>query len=347
MGDIQSTDEAARIRAVLKDHPLGMSIKEISAAVSMSRNSVAKYVEVMATAGQLDVRPVGNAKLYTHSHRVPVGDLLNHARELIIVLDNDLRIVQASGSFCGFAGITRDTALHARLSSLPFPLLSAAEEQEMSALLAGGPTWKKEIRVAFNNGSEVFFEGRFIPTVLENGIPGITLIFEDVTERTKAMQASRERDRLLRTLFQIPSTPQFFIDRNHKVVYWDRALEILTGLKAEDIVGTSDHWKAFYSGPRACLVDLVIDGNMEMIARQFNGIRACTGGADSRYEYTDFFPDMRGGGRWLRVTATLIRDTAGNLTGAMETIEDVTGQQRPGFIIEKPGTPIDLTSGRN
>jgi PAS domain S-box-containing protein len=333
MGEIQSTDEAARIRAVLKDHPLGMSIKEISAAVSMSRNSVAKYVEVMATAGQLDVRPVGNAKLYTISHRIPVGDLLNHARELIIVLDNDLRIVQASGSFWGFAGITRDAALHARLSSLPFPLLSAAEEQEMAPLLAGGPTWKKEIRVAYN-GSEVFFEGRFIPTVLENGIPGITLIFEDVTERTKAMQASQERDRLLRTLFQIPTTPQFFIDRNHKVVYWDRALEILTGLKAEDTVGTSDHWKAFYSGPRACLVDLVIDGNAEMIARQFNGICA-SGGADGRYECTDFFPDMRGGGRWLRVTASLIRDTAGNLTGAMETIEDVTHIRKGQFIVQQ------------
>lgn len=334
MGDIQSTDEAARIRAALKDHPLGMSIKEISAAISMSRNSVAKYVEVMATAGQLDVRPVGNAKLYTLSHRVPVGDLLNHARELIIVLDNDLRIVQASGSFCGFAGITMDAALHARLSSLPFPLLSAAEEQEMSALLAGGPSWKKEIRVAFN-GSEMFFEGRFIPTVLENGIPGITLIFEDVTERTKAMQASQERDRLLRTLFQIPTTPRFFIDRNHKVVYWDRALEILTGLKAEDIVGTGDHWKAFYSGPRACLIDLVIDGNAEMIARQFNGICACTGGADSRYECTDFFPDMRGGGRWLRLTASLIRDTTGNLTGAMETVEDVTHIRKGHFVVQQ------------
>lgn len=334
MGDIQSTDEAARIRAVLKDHPLGMSIKEISAAVNMSRNSVAKYAEVMTTAGQLDVRHVGNAKLYTLSHRVPVSDLFNHARELIIVLDNDLRIIQASGSFCMFAGVTREAALHTRLSALPFPLLSLEDEREITALLAGGPLWKKEI-TAVRNGSEVFFEGRFIPTMLENGSSGITLILEDTTERTIARRASEERDRLLRTLFQIPTTPRFFIDKNHKVVYWDRALEILTGVRSEDVVGTSDHWKAFYSLPRACLIDLVVDGNVEMIARQFSGMCSRSDGTDGKFDCTDFFPDMHGGGRWLRVTASLIRDTTGTITGAMETIEDVTHLRKGQFIVQQ------------
>ncbi|HEX3001707.1 MAG TPA: PAS domain S-box protein [Methanoregula sp.] len=334
MRDIQSTDEAARIRAVLKDHPLGMSIKEISAAVNMSRNSVAKYAEVMATAGQLDVRHVGNAKLYTLSHRVPVSDLLNHAKELIIVLDNNLRIIQASGSFCVFAGVTKEAVFQTRLSALPSPLLSPEDEREIAALLAGGPLWKKEITV-MNNGREVFFEGRFIPTTLETGSSGITVILEDTTERTFARRASEERDRLLRMLFQIPTTPRFFIDKNHKVVYWDRALEILTGVRAEDVVGTSDHWKAFYSMPRACLIDFVVDGNVEMIARQFSGTCSSGDGIDGRFECTDFFSDMHGGGRWLRITASLIRDTTGTVTGAMETIEDVTHLRKGQFVIQQ------------
>jgi PAS domain S-box-containing protein len=332
MGDMQSTGEAAKIRAVLKDHPLGMSIKEIASAVEMSRNSVAKYLEVMTVAGQLDVRPVGNAKLYTISSRVPVGDLFNLARDLIIVLDNDLRIVQASGSFCGFAGITKEAALHFRLSSLPFPLLTPPEEQEMVVLLGGGPSWKKEIHVVRDN-ADVYFEGRFIPTVLENGVPGITLILEDITERMLARKASLERDRLLQTLFQIPTCPQFFIDRNHKVVYWDRALEIMTGIKAEEVMGTSNHWKAFYAAPRTCLADLLVDGNEEMIARQYPDVgQPC---ADGRRVCTDFFPDMRGGGRWLRVTASLIRDPSGNLTGCMETVEDVTSQKKGQFVVQQ------------
>ncbi|MCK9632610.1 MAG: PAS domain S-box protein [Methanoregula sp.] len=332
MADIQDTDEAAQIRAVLREHPHGMSIKEISATVSMSRNSVAKYLEVMATAGQLDVRHVGNAKLYTLSLRVPVGDLLNHARELILVLDNDLRIVQASGSFCGFTGISRETILHSRLSALPIPLLSASEEREIVVLLNGGPTWKKEIHV-IRNGTDVYFDSRFIPTVLENGVPGITLILEDITERTHAEKAMAERDRLLRTIFQIPTSPQFFIDRNHKVVYWDRALEIMTGIKAEEVVGTSCQWKAFYPNPQPCLADLLINGDRDTISRMFEKARTDIP-VDGRYEYTDFFPDMSVGGKWLHITASLIRDTTGTITGAMEAVEDVTDKKKGHFVVQ-------------
>lgn len=329
-----AADETTRILAVLKDHPLGMSIKEIAAAVSMSRNSVAKYLEVLMATGHLELRHVGNAKLYSLSCRVPVGDLFNHAKELIIVLDNDLRVVQASGSFVVFSGIPREQILHARLSSLSVRFLSAAEEQEIVPLLAGGPVWRKEIRLV-RDGSDQYFEGRFIPTVLENNQPGITIILEDVTERQLVRKAAAEKERLLRTLFQIPTSPQFFIDRNHKVVYWDRALEILTGIRAEDVVGTSGHYKAFYAHQRPCLADLVVDGDAEGIAREYHGKCTKVPGAEGRFECTDFFPDFGGHGRWLRVSSFLIRDTNGTVTGAMETIEDVTDQKRGNFFVAK------------
>jgi PAS domain S-box-containing protein len=333
MADLWDSDESGQIRTVLKDHPLGLSIKEIAAAVAMSRNSVAKYLEVLTATGQLELRHVGNAKLYMLSHRVPVGDLLNHAKEFIIVLDNDLRVVQASSSFCGFTGLPRENVLYARLSALPLPLLSPAEELEMAALLNGGPSWKKQIRVV-RNGNEIFFEGRFISSVLENGLPGITLILEDTTERMHAEKAATERDRLLRTIFQIPTSPQFYIDRNHKVVYWDRAMEIMTGIKAEDVVGTSGHWRAFYSQPHPSLADLLINGNRETISRMLAEARTHSHSAEGLYEYTNFFPDLGNGGKWLHITASLIRDTFGNVTGAMETVEDVTDQKKLQFVVQ-------------
>nr|WP_320160446.1 PAS domain S-box protein [uncultured Methanoregula sp.] len=333
MSDNSSSDEFTHIRDVLKEHPLGMSIKEISAAVSMSRNSVAKYLDVLAVSGQIELRHVGNAKLYTLSRRIPVGDLLDHAGELIIVLDNDLRIVQASDSFCGFTGLSRAKILNTRLSSLPAPLLSAGEERELQALLHGGPSWKKEIR-AVRNGNEIFFHGRFIPALLENGVSGVTLILEDVTERVKAERATIERDRLLHTIFHIPTAPQFYIDRNHKVVFWDRALEIMTGIKAEEVVGTHDHWKAFYPAEHPCLADLVIDGNKEKIAELYPGCGPLSPDAEGRYEYTGLFTISGRDGRWLRLTAMPIRDAAGNLTGAMETVEDVTDKKNREFVIQ-------------
>ncbi len=35
------------------------------------------------------------------------------------------------------------------------------------------------------------------------------------------------------------------IDAAHRVTHWNRAIEVLTGLKAADMVGTDGQWRAF------------------------------------------------------------------------------------------------------
>lgn len=332
MSDIADTEEASRIREVLREQPLGMSIKEISAAVAMSRNSVAKYLEVMTAAGQLDLRHVGNAKLYTLSQRVPVSSLLQLAKEIIIVLDAQLQIVQTSDSMSQFFGLPREKIIRSRLSTLPIPLLTAAEENQLELLLNGGTSWKKEIR-AVRQGSEIFLEGRFIPTVLNSGDAGITLILEDITARRLADRAMRDRDRLLYTIFQIPTIPRFFIDQNHKVVFWDRALEIMTGIKAEEVIGTNRHWKAFYKEEGKCLADLLVDGDMEGIARFAGGKCRRLPSFDLGFECTDFYPSLGQSGKWLHIAATLIRDSSGHVSGVMETVEDITEQKQREFVV--------------
>jgi signal transduction histidine kinase len=48
---------------------------------------------------------------------------------------------------------------------------------------------------------------------------------------------------------------------------------------------------------------------------------------DEAYEVTQFFPDMGEKGKWFRITSAGLRDSGGNLFGAMETLEDVTEQK--------------------
>ena len=42
---------------------------------------------------------------------------------------------------------------------------------------------------------------------------------------------------------------------------------------------------------------------------------------------TQFFPDMGEKGKWFRITSAGLRDSGGNLFGAMETLEDITEQK--------------------
>ena len=48
---------------------------------------------------------------------------------------------------------------------------------------------------------------------------------------------------------------------------------------------------------------------------------------DGAYEVTDFFPRMGGHGIWLYFTAAVLRDSLGNIVGAVETLEDITDRK--------------------
>ena len=49
----------------------------------------------------------------------------------------------------------------------------------------------------------------------------------------------------------------FVLDAGGRVLIWNRACERLTGVRASEVVGTSDHWRAFYDEPRLCLADVL------------------------------------------------------------------------------------------
>jgi len=42
------------------------------------------------------------------------------------------------------------------------------------------------------------------------------------------------------------------------------------------------------------------------------------------FESTDYFPHLGKQGRWLHFTAAVTRDDEGNVTGGVETLQDVT-----------------------
>ena len=118
--------------------------------------------------------------------------------------------------------------------------------------------------------------------------------------------------------------PTFVIDHDHRVIYWNRALEELSGIKAKDVVGTRQQWRAFYGSERPCMADLLVDESPETVPRWYTGKFIKSKLIDEAYEATDFFPDLGDRGKWLRFTAAVIRNAGGALVGAVETLEDIT-----------------------
>jgi PAS domain S-box-containing protein len=147
---------------------------------------------------------------------------------------------------------------------------------------------------------------------------------EDITERKLAEKELVENERRLYSVIQGFSIPAFVIGKDHRVIYWNRALEKLSNIPAKEIVGTRQHWKAFYGTERPCMADLLVDRALEKIPKWYSGKYRKSDLIEEAYEATDFFPDLGKKGRWLRFTAAAIRDSRGDLVGAVETLEDIT-----------------------
>ncbi|NMG29835.1 EAL domain-containing protein [Aromatoleum evansii] len=117
----------------------------------------------------------------------------------------------------------------------------------------------------------------------------------------------------------------FVIDGEHRVRYWNHACELMLGVSAEEIVGTTEQWRPFYAERRPVMADLVASGCIEMlIPSYYAGKYRPSKSIPGSYEAEDFFPHLGEGGMWLHFTAAPIRNERGCVIGAIETLQDIT-----------------------
>jgi len=161
-----------------------------------------------------------------------------------------------------------------------------------------------------------------LSTVTLHGILNVIAVIRDIRERIDT--EIREREIQINEVLRGSPIPQFMLDNDHKIIFWNRALEEHTGIKASEVIGTNQHWRAFYETERPCLADLLIDGMTEDIPRWYGGKYNKSRLVEGAYEATDFFPKMGKNGTWLFFTAAIIRDSKGDVLGVLETLEDIT-----------------------
>jgi PAS domain S-box-containing protein len=196
----ENGDDISKIKELLKNEPRGMSIRQITDQLPINRNLVAKNLDILLVSGQVEMRTIGMAKIYYLSHRVPISAMMDFSSDFIVVLDENLRIIQINDNFLHFTGKTREDIVGKTIGSDTVPLLAG----ESSLAAARGALKGKEIPedIVFGTGDSVFhYHAKFIPTVFENGAPGVTAIIEDTTEIWRAGQAIRkalaDKDKLL------------------------------------------------------------------------------------------------------------------------------------------------------
>jgi len=159
----------------------------------------------------------------------------------------------------------------------------------------------------------------------DNGIiSSILSSGQDITEQIISQKRVQDEKDFSASLIQFSAFPLFVIDPEHKVLYWNKACEELTGVKAEDMIGTSDHGKVFYDFERPCVADIIISKNMDDFKKYYlnhsssklipNGLHA-----------ESWFQNLGGNKRYVIFDAAPIENNEGKLIAVVESLQDITG----------------------
>lgn len=161
----------------------------------------------------------------------------------------------------------------------------------------------------------------------------IISIAHDITERKQAEKELAKAYQLFMNIIEFLPDATFVIDKDHKVIAWNRATERMTGVKKEEIIGMGDYAYSvpFYGEKRPILIDLIGIEHSEMEAK-YNYVNK---EGDTLYAEV-FLPAMyEGRGAYVWGVAAPLFDMEGNRLGAVETIRDITARKKAEETLEK------------
>jgi PAS domain S-box-containing protein len=185
----------SRIKILLKAHPKGLTITDISSKLKMNRNSAAKYLEILQISGQVESKSYGTAKVYFLTHRLPISALVSIASDLVVTLDENYHILFVNESFCNLFAMKKEDATGNHIvdifkSGIGRDILPGI----FSDVLANLET-VREIRLPDTTG-DLFFKIKSMKTVFDDGSRGITIVMEDVTrEKRDQMELEAKESR--------------------------------------------------------------------------------------------------------------------------------------------------------
>jgi len=131
--------------------------------------------------------------------------------------------------------------------------------------------------------------------------------------------------KILEKIIDGSAVPAFVISQDHTVTHWNTAMENLSGIKKEKIVGQDGCSEVFYGYKRPTMADLIVNrASPEEIEKHYQGKYRTSPLIEGAYEAEDFFPGLNNSGKWLHFTASPLIGDNGEMIGAIETLEDIT-----------------------
>ncbi len=169
----------------------------------------------------------------------------------------------------------------------------------------------------------------------------IQSVGRDITELKMAEEALKQSERRQAEIIEFMPDAILAIDLDGRVMVWNKAMESLTGVKANDMLGKDnyEHALPFYGFRRPILVDMVLTP-----FRQFENEYARFKKEGNAVLGEIFIPSLGPTGSYLLAKAATLYNEAGERVGAIESIKDITERRKMEQKLERTRTELHIAA---
>lgn len=237
----------------------------------------------------------------------PDGIAVHSEGRLVFVNDAAVKMFGAS---------SRDELIGKPVLNFVHPDYREVVKERMQKMRQGGPVPTIEEKFVRKDGTPIDVEVA-ASSIIYMGKPAIQVVFRDITERKRVQEALLETTRTLQALFHASPLAIIAIDKKGNVTTWNPAAERMFGWSGDEVIGRAlpgiPEDKREVSQKRRAQVlrgEVIVNDEVQRYRKDGSTID-------------------------LSVSAAPIYDAAGNISGVMSVVADITERKRTEEALRK------------
>lgn len=270
--------------------------------------------------------------------------LLHYANAPIAVWGPNMKFIRINRAFERLTGYAAEEMIGEDAKIL-LPEEGREEALAKMAYALEGEGWESvEIPIQCRGGGvrTVLWNSANIRSEKDGTVVATIIQGQDITERKLAEERLIQAHKQLLEIIDFLPDPTFVIDGERRVIAWNRAIEEMTGVPKDEIVGEGDYayGEVFYGTRRPILIDMIFskDEDLESIYHYVKRE------GDTLFAEAYVTPPRTGRGSYVWGTASPLFDRDGNISGAIESIRDVTEIRRYQEALQEANRKLKLLS---